>query len=170
MTKSMNKITIYTDGACVGNPGPGGYGVVLMSGNKTQKLSGGFKHTTNNRMELMACIHALETVREPKTEIDLHTDSTYVREGITDWISGWKSKNWKTSQRKPVKNADLWVKLDALNQKLKVRWHWLKGHAGDPMNELADTLATTAAAGSHLKEDVEIEIDRDAEGSQATLF
>jgi ribonuclease HI len=166
----MSSITIYTDGACLGNPGPGGYGVVLMEGNKVKKLSGGYRHTTNNRMELRACIVGLENVADSGAGIDLFTDSTYVREGITEWIHGWKAKGWKTSQKKPVKNADLWMKLDVLNQKLSIRWHWLKGHAGDPFNELADTLATAAATGRPLKDDIETEIDRDAEGSQTSLF
>jgi len=165
----MDKITIYTDGACVGNPGPGGYGVLILNP-KPKKLSGGFSHTTNNRMELMACIKALSTIKKTETPIELFTDSTYVRDGITAWIHGWKAKGWKTSQKKPVKNADLWVQLDELNSQFKVQWHWVRGHNGNPHNETVDTLATRAAAGRHLEEDVETEIDRGETGSQASLF
>ncbi len=165
----MEKITIYTDGACVGNPGPGGYGVLIL-GLKPKRLSGGFAHTTNNRMELMACIKALEEMEGKKTPIELFTDSTYVRNGITDWVNGWKAKGWKTSMKKPVKNADLWMRLDALNGQSNVEWKWVRGHNGNPHNETVDTLATCAAAGRHLEEDVETEIDRGEAGSQASLF
>ena len=165
----MDKITIYTDGACVGNPGPGGYGVLILNP-KPKKLSGGFAHTTNNRMELMACIKALEEMGQNKSSIELFTDSTYVREGITDWIHGWKTKGWKTSQKKPVKNADLWMRLDTLNNQFKVEWKWVRGHNGNPHNETVDTLATRAAAGRHLQEDVETEVGHGATGHQETLF
>lgn len=165
----MEKITIYTDGACVGNPGPGGYGVLILSP-KPHKLSGGFAHTTNNRMELMACIKALEEMKRSEMPIELFTDSTYVKEGITVWIRGWKTKGWKTSQKNPVKNADLWMRLDALNRQFKVEWKWVRGHNGNPHNETVDTLATRAAAGRHLEEDTETEIDRGDPNSQATLF
>jgi len=165
----MNPITIYTDGACVGNPGPGGYGVLIL-GKKQTKLSGGFAHTTNNRMELMACIKALEEMEKAEGAIELFTDSTYVRDGITAWIHGWKAKGWKTTQKKPVKNADLWMRLDTLNRQFKVEWKWVRGHNGNPHNETVDTLATRAAAGRHLEEDVEIEIDRGDADSQPSLF
>jgi ribonuclease HI len=165
----MKIITIYTDGACVGNPGPGGYGALIL-GPKPRKLSGGFTHTTNNRMELMACIKALEEMKSAEIPIELFTDSTYVRDGITAWVHGWKTKGWKTSQKKPVKNADLWVRLDELNSQFKVEWKWVRGHNGNPHNETVDTLATRAAARKDLEEDVEIEIDQGKMDVQATLF
>jgi ribonuclease HI len=166
----MEPIHIYTDGACSGNPGPGGYGAVLVRGKAFRKLSGGYRHTTNNRMELMACIAGLEAIDESEMPVELFTDSTYVRQGITEWIHGWKTKGWKTSQKTLVKNADLWMKLDGLNRSRTVQWHWVRGHNGHPMNELADTLAVAAAAGRNLKEDAETEIDREAENIQGTLF
>ncbi|MBI5422207.1 ribonuclease HI [Candidatus Peregrinibacteria bacterium] len=165
----MKKTTIYTDGACVGNPGPGGYGVLIL-GPKPQQLSGGFAHTTNNRMELMACIKALEELKTTGESIELFTDSTYVKEGITVWIRGWKTKGWKTSQKKPVKNADLWMRLDALNRQFNVEWKWVRGHNGNPHNETVDTLATRAAAGRNLKADVEITIGHEEAHSQPSLF
>lgn len=133
-------VTIYTDGACKGNPGPGGWGAILMSGTHRKELHGGERVTTNNRMELMAAISALEALTKP-CRVDLHTDSQYVRKGITEWIHGWKSRGWKTADKSPVKNADLWQKLDAARQRHEIKWHWVKGHAGDPLNERADELA-----------------------------
>ncbi|MFE8069773.1 ribonuclease HI [Marinobacteraceae bacterium S3BR75-40.1] len=133
-------VTIYSDGACKGNPGPGGWGAVLAYGDKEKCLHGGEAETTNNRMELMAAIRALEALKRP-CEVDLYTDSTYVRNGINQWMTNWKRNGWKTASKKPVKNADLWRELDALNQRHTVRWHWVKGHAGDPGNEKADELA-----------------------------
>ncbi|GAB3476928.1 ribonuclease HI [Nocardiopsis coralliicola] len=131
---------IYTDGACKGNPGPGGWGVLLSWGGHDKELYGGESETTNNRMELMAAIVALESITRP-APVRLHTDSTYVRNGITGWIHGWKRNGWRTSTKKPVKNADLWRRLDAAAARLDVDWQWVKGHAGDPGNERADLLA-----------------------------
>jgi ribonuclease HI len=138
-------VVIYTDGACSGNPGPGGWGAILTHGANRKEIKGGELHTTNNRMELMAAISALEALTKP-CEVDLHTDSQYVRNGISTWIHGWKKNGWKTADKKPVKNVDLWQKLDAALKEHKVRWHWVKGHAGHPMNERADELAREAIA------------------------
>ncbi|WOX05381.1 ribonuclease HI [Microbulbifer pacificus] len=136
----MKQVTIYTDGACRGNPGPGGWGALLMSGSAEKELCGGEALTTNNRMELLAAIKALSALNQ-RCEVDLHTDSQYVRQGITGWINNWKRNGWKTANKKPVKNADLWQELDAAIGHHEVRWHWVKGHAGDPGNERADALA-----------------------------
>jgi ribonuclease HI len=133
-------VTIWTDGACSGNPGPGGWGAVLMANGHEKDLAGGETMTTNNRMELMAAISALEALRRPSL-VDLHTDSQYLRGGITGWIKGWKKNGWRTADRKPVKNVDLWERLDSLTQAHDVRWHWVKGHAGAEANERADALA-----------------------------
>ena len=140
---SAPAVVIYTDGACSGNPGPGGWGAILSFAGKEKELKGGELHTTNNRMELMAAISALEALTKP-CEVDLHTDSQYVRNGISSWINNWKKNGWKTADKKPVKNVDLWQKLDAALAQHKVRWHWVKGHAGHPMNERADQLARDA--------------------------
>ncbi|MFZ1105547.1 MAG: ribonuclease HI [Hyphomicrobiaceae bacterium] len=134
------QITIYTDGACSGNPGPGGWGAILMSGAHRKELSGGEAETTNNRMELLAAIAALEALKRP-SRVDLHTDSEYVKNGISAWIHGWKRNGWRTSARQPVKNAELWQRLDAARARHEVHWHWVKGHAGHPENERADELA-----------------------------
>jgi ribonuclease HI len=136
----MKPVTIYTDGACRGNPGPGGWGVLLRYGERERELHGGEAHTTNNRMELTAAIRALAALSE-RCEVDLHTDSEYVRKGITEWLPGWKRKGWRTADRKPVKNADLWQLLEQEAQRHVVRWHWVKGHSGHPLNERADRLA-----------------------------
>ena len=136
----MDKIEIYTDGACKGNPGVGGWGAVLIAGTKEKELFGGEKETTNNRMELMAVIQALTVLKRP-CEIVLHTDSQYVLKGITEWIKGWKAKGWKTAARTPVKNVDLWQALDQAQALHKIEWKWVRGHAGDPGNEHADQLA-----------------------------
>jgi ribonuclease HI len=138
----MNSITIYTDGACKGNPGPGGWGALLQSGGTTKELFGGERETTNNRMEMMAVIEALKALKRP-CQVQLHLDSKYVLQGITEWLPGWKAKGWKTAAKQPVKNVDLWQQLDALvNQGgHEIKWHWVKGHAGDPGNERADALA-----------------------------
>ena len=138
-------VEIYTDGACSGNPGPGGWGALLRSGGKERKLSGGEPATTNNRMELMAAIQALETLTKPCT-VDLYTDSAYLRDGITSWIHAWKRKGWRTSDNKPVKNVDLWQRLEAALERHEVRFHWVRGHAGHPENELADALAREGMA------------------------
>ena len=134
---------VYTDGACSGNPGPGGWGAVLGWQGKTREISGGAAATTNNRMELMAAIAALESLTRPVT-VRIHTDSTYVKDGITQWIHRWKRNGWKTANKKPVKNEDLWRRLDAALARHDVSWHWVKGHAGHPGNERADALAREA--------------------------
>ena len=133
-------VIIYTDGACRGNPGPGGWGAILIHKGKEKELSGGELMTTNNRMELMAAIRALEALNKP-CQVSLHTDSQYVRQGITEWISGWKARGWKTAAKDPVKNEDLWRRLDEARGRHEVVWKWVKGHAGDPPNERADALA-----------------------------
>ena len=138
-------ITIHTDGACTGNPGPGGWGAILESGAHKKELKGGEAHTTNNRMELMAAIAALEALKNPST-VDLHTDSQYLNKGINEWIRGWKRNGWRTSDKKPVKNADLWQRLDAAVARHRIQWHWVKGHAGHELNERADVLAREAIA------------------------
>jgi len=135
-----NRVTIYTDGACSGNPGPGGCGAILRFGKHEKELKGGEAETTNNRMELKAAIEALNALTR-SCAIDLYTDSTYVRSGIREWMDGWKRKNWRTSANKPVKNADLWQALDRARERHDVTWHWVKGHAGHPENERADELA-----------------------------
>lgn len=138
--KSLAKIEVFTDGACRGNPGPGGWGALLRAGKHTKEIYGGEKETTNNRMELTAAIKALQQIKKPSLVV-LTTDSQYVRKGITEWMDGWKAKGWKNSQKKPVKNVDLWQLLDAQNQRHKITWKWVKGHSGHPENELADQLA-----------------------------
>jgi ribonuclease HI len=140
----VKKVTIYTDGACSGNPGPGGWGAVLMTQDKQKDISGGEANTTNNRMELMAAIQALNALKEP-CEVAIYTDSQYVRLGITEWIKGWQKNGWKNSQKKPVKNADLWQELLKAQAPHTVEWHWVRGHTGDIYNERADTLARLGA-------------------------
>lgn len=137
------KIKIYTDGACSGNPGKGGWGALIQENDNEKKLSGSELNTTNNRMELTAVIRALEHYAEAK-EIEVFTDSKYVMQGITEWIKNWKTNHWKTSQKKDVKNKDLWVLLDSVSAKHDIKWSWVKGHAGDYGNEIADKLATQA--------------------------
>lgn len=142
----MKKVMIYTDGACSGNPGPGGWGAVLIYGAKRKELSGGEAHTTNNRMELTAAIAALRALTAP-CEVDLYTDSTYLKRGITEWLKSWKRNNWKRRSGKrllPVKNIDLWQALDRLVARHQVTFHWVEGHAGDPENERCDKLARAA--------------------------
>ncbi len=140
----MNKIIIYTDGGCRGNPGIGGWGVWLRYGDHDKKMKGTEKDTTNNRMELTAAIKALETIKSKDIDIDLYTDSKYVMNGIKDWIKGWKARGWKTAAKKPVKNVDLWQRLDELNGTHTVHWHWVKGHSGNEGNDMADELANQA--------------------------
>jgi ribonuclease HI len=140
----MEKIVIYTDGGCRGNPGIGGWGVWLRYGDHDKKMKGTEKDTTNNRMELTAAIKALETIKSKDIDIDLYTDSKYVMNGIKDWIKGWKAKGWKTAAKKPVKNVDLWQRLDELNGTHTVHWHWVKGHSGNEGNDMADELANQA--------------------------
>ena len=141
----MKAVEIFTDGACSGNPGPGGWGAVLRYNGSVRELSGGEPVTTNNRMELTAAISALNALKEPCL-VDLHTDSEYVRNGIRSWIDGWKRNGWMTSAKKPVKNAELWQALDQARRRHEVVWHWVKGHSGHPENERADELARAAMA------------------------
>ena len=136
----MKHIEIFTDGACRGNPGPGGWGALLRYGDREREMYGGEADTTNNRMELQAAIEALKVLSQ-SCRVDLTTDSVYVKNGITTWLAGWKKKGWKTAARKPVKNVDLWQALDEQNQRHVVEWHWVKGHSGHPENERADELA-----------------------------
>lgn len=143
MPNTQDIVIIYTDGACSGNPGPGGWGAILMYNQHKLELSGGEKETTNNRMELTAVIQALTKLNR-SCHIHIYTDSKYVLEGATKWLSGWKEKGWKNSQRKEVLNKDLWLSYDNLSQSHKIEWTWVKGHAGDPLNERADQLAVNA--------------------------
>jgi ribonuclease HI len=135
-----DKVVIHTDGACSGNPGPGGYGAIIEFGRHRKEIKGGEPNTTNNRMELMAAIAALEALKRP-CDVELHTDSQYLRLGITEWLRGWKANGWRTSAKKPVKNDDLWRRLDEAAQRHHVDWRWVKGHAGHDENERADELA-----------------------------
>lgn len=139
----LPRVEIFTDGACSGNPGPGGWGAILRFGTTEKEISGGDRSTTNNRMELLAVISALETLKKP-CAVDLYTDSRYVMDGASQWIHNWKKCGWKTADKKPVKNAVQWQKLDTLLKEHRITWHWVKGHAGHPENERADTLARAA--------------------------
>lgn len=139
----MTSVTLYTDGGCRGNPGPGGWGAVLIFGDHQKELKGSEAETTNNRMELLAAIEGLDALKR-SISVDLYTDSKYVQQGITQWIHNWKRNGWKTASKKPVKNQDLWQRLDSLMQTHEVKWHWVKGHAGHKYNELADQLANQA--------------------------
>ena len=138
-------IKVYTDGACRGNPGPGGWGVYIINGNQIEELYAGDPSTTNNKMEMQAAISALMHLKNTNLSIDLYTDSNYLRQGITEWIYNWKKNNWRTSSKKPVANRELWIELDKLNSQMNVNWNWVKGHAGDPGNEKADELANKGA-------------------------
>jgi ribonuclease HI len=140
----MKKVEIHTDGACIGNPGPGGWGVLLRHGASERELSGGEPDTTNNRMELMAAIKALETLNRP-CEVDLHTDSRYVQQGLREWMPNWIRRGWKTAGGDPVKNQDLWLRLQTAAEPHRVHWHWLRGHSGHVENERVDALARAAA-------------------------
>lgn len=142
---TANKVIVHTDGACSGNPGPGGWGAILDYNGTRKELSGGEGQTTNNRMELMGAISALEALKRP-CEVEMHVDSQYVKDGITKWIHGWKKNGWKTADKKPVKNAELWQRLDDALKLHKVSWHWVKGHAGHDNNERADELAREGMA------------------------
>ena len=133
-------IYIYSDGACKGNPGPGGWGALLVTDGHRKEISGGEANTTNNRMEMTAVIRALESLKRPST-VEVHTDSQYVQKGISEWMTGWKKRNWRTADGKPVKNQDLWLQLDALSQLHRIEWKWVRGHNGHPENERADALA-----------------------------
>jgi ribonuclease HI len=141
----MRRVTIWTDGACSGNPGPGGWGAVLVAEGHEKELKGGAAETTNNRMELTAAIEALAALKRPSS-VDFYTDSQYLRGGITQWIDGWKRNGWKTADRKPVKNVDLWQRLDAARAQHTIAWHWVRGHAGTEGNERADVLAREGMA------------------------
>lgn len=149
---AQKTIHIYTDGSCLGNPGPGGYGAVLIYKQHRKELSDGFAHTTNNRMELLAPIEALNSLNEP-CNVELTTDSQYVKNGINQWIHNWRKNGWRTADKKPVKNADLWQRLDEAVKKHKVNWHWVKGHSGHPENERCDDLARGAAEAKPTKAD-----------------
>jgi len=146
----LTKVEIFTDGACKGNPGPGGWGVVIRSGANERELSGGEKLTTNNRMEMTAAIEGLKALTRP-CHVTLSTDSRYVMDGLTKWIKGWQRNGWRTADKKPVKNAELWQRLDAALKPHEVRWHWVKGHAGHHENERADQLARDGVAMARLK-------------------
>ena len=141
----MTSVVIYTDGACSGNPGPGGWGALLTKGEHVKELCGGAAETTNNRMELSAVIEALNALKRP-SDVTLYTDSTYVKDGVTKWMTNWKRNGWKTAAKKPVKNKDLWVLLDEAAGRHDIAWKWVKGHAGDPGNERADALANEGMA------------------------
>lgn len=143
-TAARKQIEVHTDGACLGNPGPGGWAALLRYRGRERELSGGESMTTNNRMELMAAIMALETLNEP-CQVVLHTDSQYVRQGITEWINNWARRGWKTAAGEPVKNRDLWERLHAAAQRHSIEWKWVKGHSGDPDNERVDVLARSQA-------------------------
>ncbi|MCW8887318.1 MAG: ribonuclease HI [Motiliproteus sp.] len=149
MNTVLKKIHVYTDGSCLGNPGPGGYGALLIYNEHAKEMSQGYKLTTNNRMELLAAVEALAALNE-RCEVILTTDSQYVRQGITQWIEGWKRKGWKTASKAPVKNVDLWKRLDEQNQRHDVEWRWVKGHSGHPENERVDDLARNAAESDDL--------------------
>ena len=138
-------IKVYTDGACKGNPGPGGWGVYIQSNEDEKELYGGNPETTNNQMEMQAALEALKHLKDEDEIIELYTDSNYLRQGITEWIHKWKKNNWKTAAKKPVANRDLWIEISDLNEKMNVQWNWVKGHAGDPGNERADELANIGA-------------------------
>ena len=138
-------IKVYTDGACKGNPGPGGWGVYIQSNDEEKDLYGGNPETTNNQMEMQAALEALKYLKDKDEVIELYTDSNYLRQGITEWIHKWKLNNWRTAAKKPVANRDLWIEISELNEKMKVEWNWVKGHAGDPGNERADLLANLGA-------------------------
>lgn len=143
MTAFGSRVEIYTDGACSGNPGPGGWGAILRYEGKEKELSGSEPLTTNNRMELMAAIAALEALKRP-VQVDVYTDSNYLREGVIKWLSAWKARGWRTADRKPVKNIDLWQRLEGAMTSHQIEWHWVKGHSGHPENERADALAREA--------------------------
>ena len=135
-----NTVHIYSDGACKGNPGKGGWGALLVAGEHRKEICGGEADTTNNRMEMTAVIRALESLKRP-SDVAVHTDSQYVQKGISEWLPGWKRRNWRTAEGKPAKNQDLWQQLDTLAQRHRIEWHWVRGHAGHPENERADALA-----------------------------
>jgi len=144
VSEGLTEVDIFTDGACKGNPGPGGWGVIIRAGAREKELAGGEKLTTNNRMELMAAIEGLNALKRP-CHVQLYTDSVYVRDGITKWVHGWRRNGWKTADRKPVKNAELWQALVEATAPHRIEWHWVKGHSGHPENDRADALASAEA-------------------------
>ncbi|MDP2560635.1 ribonuclease HI [Psychrobium sp. 1_MG-2023] len=148
----LKQVDVFTDGSCLGNPGPGGYGALLIYANHKKELSSGYQLTTNNRMEMLAAIKALSALKEP-CAVSLTTDSQYVRQGITSWLVNWKKRNWQTSNKTPVKNVDLWQQLDQQCQRHQVQWHWVKGHSGHTENERVDDLARAAAESTSLEVD-----------------
>lgn len=152
MTKAIKQLEIFTDGSCLGNPGPGGYGAVLKYQGHVKELAQGYQLTTNNRMEMLATIKALEILKEP-CKVTVTTDSQYVRQGITGWVNNWVKNNWQTASKQPVKNVDLWKALYKQNKRHNIDWQWVKGHSGHPDNERCDDLARTAAEGSDLLSD-----------------
>ncbi len=154
----MKKVTIYTDGACSGNPGPGGWGAILMYGKARKEISGGEQDTTNNRMEMLAAIRALQKLSQ-RCLVDIYTDSVYVQKGITEWIIGWKRNNWKNSAKKPVKNSDLWQELDQLCELHEINWHWVKAHSDNELNNQVDSLAVKAREEVARSMDVDINQD-----------
>lgn len=139
----MKKLTLYTDGACSGNPGPGGWACILIYGGHEKELSGGAAETTNNRMEMTAALEGLKALKRP-CKVEFYTDSNYLKDGVTQWLAGWKKRGWKTATKKPVKNQDIWEQLDQVIQNHQIEWHWVKGHAGDEYNERCDELAREA--------------------------
>ncbi len=149
----QKSVEIYTDGSCLGNPGPGGYGILLRYGEHQKTLSQGYQRTTNNRMELLAAIVALESLKRP-CNVTITTDSQYVKQGIESWIANWKKRNWRTANKQPVKNVDLWQRLDTACQPHTMQWRWVKGHSGHDENEIVDDLAREAAMSSNLLPDV----------------
>ena len=150
--RQQKQVNIFTDGSCLGNPGPGGYGAIIEYGKHRKELQQGYQLTTNNRMEMLAAVRALETLTQP-CQVELYSDSQYLRQGITQWIHNWKRNGWRTADKKTVKNADLWQALDQQCQRHRIAWHWVKGHAGHPQNERCDELARTAAGGNDLATD-----------------
>ncbi len=144
----MSSVIMYTDGACSGNPGPGGWGTVLISGKHRKELSGGARETTNNRMEMMAVIRGAEALKQG-CSVDIHTDSQYVMKGMTEWVDGWKKRGWRTAAKQPVKNVDLWQRLERALDRHAVNWYWVKGHSGVPENERADELARRGIPGGN---------------------
>jgi ribonuclease HI len=165
----MTPVIIYTDGACLGNPGPGGWAAILRYGEHEKEVSGRFRQTTNNRMELRAAVEALNTLKRP-CRVDLYTDSSYLRDGITQWVHKWRRNGWKTASKEPVKNQDLWMALMTAVERHEVEWHWTKGHAGDDLNERADQLATDAARAVRAADPADEDPSSSGPGATPSLF